>query len=104
MLILRATIGIVAFSNTFLIMKMSSLAGLSISVVFSLTSVAGFITALLFYFIYKERLLLQHIIGMNMLMLCVITVGFSKEVGSSLVTHAQQFDTPSWIPIGLVLI
>lgn len=75
---IRASIALVAFYNTFLIMKTATTAGASISVIFSLTSLASFMTAGLFFFVYNEKITQKHIIGMSLLVGCVIIIGFSK--------------------------
>lgn len=55
---LRAFGGLFAFFNIYLITKTSNEAGVSTGVVLSIVSLATFLTALLFYVIYKERLLI----------------------------------------------
>jgi len=53
-------------------------AGVSVSVMFSLGTGTSFFAAIAFYFIFKEKLMLQHILGMVLLGASVIVIGFSK--------------------------
>ena len=49
----------------------------------SFTTFSSFTTAITFYFLYKERLTLQHMIGMIMIISSVIIVGIAKSIAHS---------------------
>ena len=39
-------------------------------------------TALLFYFVFKEKLSLKHLLGMSVIMIGVIITGYSKSIAT----------------------
>ena len=64
--------------------KYSILAGVSISVIASIISYSSLLAALIFYFVFKETLNKQHLIGMIILIACVMCIAMGKaSAGSS---------------------
>jgi drug/metabolite transporter (DMT)-like permease len=53
--------------------------GMSPAVIQSFTSMTTFMTALLFWVLYKENLMRQHLFGMALIVLSVIIVAFGKS-------------------------
>lgn len=60
-------------------MKYAILAGINTAIINSLISGTAFFTAVLFYFLFNEKLSKQHFIGIFMLMIAVILVSFSQD-------------------------
>ena len=77
-LLARSLITLVGFLTLGLISQYSLKANLSPAVVTTLSSVNPFLTALVFFFIYKERLMRKHFVGMIILLLCVVCIASSK--------------------------
>ena len=82
-IICRGIFSCVNYSTLFMINKKSIEAGISVAVISSIISYSTFLSALLFYFLYKERLSFHHIIGMLLMILCVVFISFSKENSSN---------------------
>lgn len=79
MLILRGILQVLIPLNTALISFYSIKADLSVGAMYSVVTLASFFIALSFYFLYNERLLTRHIIGM-VLMICGVTaIALSKS-------------------------
>ena len=54
------------------------MAGLSPSIVMSVTTVGTIITAVAFYFAYQEKLTVQHVISMVLFIAGIVMIGFSN--------------------------
>lgn len=70
--------------------KYSKMANTSPSVVLSFQSFGTFMTALLFYFVFKEKLSLKHLIGMSVIMIGVLIIGYSKSQGTQSDNSSQD--------------
>ena len=53
-------------------------AGVSVSVIVSMISVTTFFIAIVFYFLYGEKLTVKHILGMVSIICCVAFITISK--------------------------
>ena len=69
---------VVGTANVSLVTHYARIAGVSPSVCLSVTILTSFISALMFYLIYKEILNLRHWMGMISIMLGVFIIGLSK--------------------------
>ena len=59
------------------VMYTASRAGFNYSLAVNLYSLTPFITAVAFYFIFKEKLQKLHLVGMGLLFCCIIITGHS---------------------------
>lgn len=67
--------------------------GLSPAVIQSFSTLSSFTTALLFYLLYGERLGIQHIVGMVLIMGSVLIVAVSKSMETHFATnHGKEED------------
>ena len=73
----------ISWFNYYTIIVSSNLARVSVSVMFSLACCTTFTSAISFYFFYKEKLMLKHIMAMVLLCISVIILGISKQDDSS---------------------
>jgi drug/metabolite transporter (DMT)-like permease len=73
----------VGTANVSLVTHYARIAGVSPSVCLSVTILTSFISALMFYLIYKEVLNVRHWMGMISIMLGVFTIGLSKSSGET---------------------
>jgi drug/metabolite transporter (DMT)-like permease len=58
--------------------KLSKKANISPAIVTSLICTAPFVTATIFFFYYKERLLPKHLIGMLSLLIGIVSISLAK--------------------------
>ena len=65
--------------NLALITKYAKEAGVSPAVMLSITAMSSFFVAVAFYFIYHEKLLMRHMIGMSLIISSVIITAVSKS-------------------------
>lgn len=63
----------------------SAKANLSPAIVTSLQTINPFITAVLFYMIYDEKLMKKHVLGMFCILLCVVFIALSKYFDTNMV-------------------
>lgn len=68
---------------------------------FSIVTISVFMTAILFYFKYNEKLMLQHIIGMLLIVVCVVILSISKSNRS---LEVFEPTISIMVPIGLVIV
>ena len=66
--------------NTALVVYFSRKINISPAVIQSFTTLSSFTTALLFYILYKEKLRIQHLVGMTLILSSVVTVAVSKSL------------------------
>lgn len=66
--------------NISLVTYFSKKVGISPAVIQSFTTLSSFTTALAFYLLYGEKLKMQHIAGMLMIMASVMIVAVSKSM------------------------
>lgn len=66
--------------NIGLVTYFSKEVGFSPAVINSFNSLSAFTTAVLFYFLYKERLLFQHILGMVLIVASILIVAAGKSL------------------------
>ncbi len=69
-------------ANVSLVTHYARLAGVSPSVCLSVTILTSFVSALMFYLIYNEKLNCNHWAGMTSIMLGVFVIGLSKPTPS----------------------
>ena len=89
--------------NTALISYFAAQIEVSPAVMLSFNTLTSFMTALTFWILYKEKLGLNHLVGMGLIMSSVIIIGIGK---SQLPSSTTGESPPVWkilIPIGLVL-
>ena len=60
------------------VLRTAELAGVNFSLVLNLYSLTPFLTAVLFYAVFKEKLAKPHILGMLFIFACVIVTGESN--------------------------
>ena len=60
------------------VLRTAELAGVNFSLVLNLYSLTPFLTAVLFYAVFKENLAKPHILGMLFIFACVIVTGESN--------------------------
>jgi drug/metabolite transporter (DMT)-like permease len=80
--------------------------GVSPAVIQSFTSMTTFMTALLFWFLYQEKLMHQHLLGMVLIVTSVVIVAVGKSAFSSTVGDSHETSNPWAIlaPIGIVFL
>ena len=66
--------------NTSLVTFYSREVGFNPAVIQSFASFSSFTTAVAFYFLYKERLLKQHLLGMLMIISSILIVAITKSI------------------------
>lgn len=79
MVLLRGFLTCKLALNTALISYYSLEGGMSPSVMLSIVALTSFTTAISFYYLYNERLLLKQMIGMGIIMLSVIVISVSRS-------------------------
>jgi drug/metabolite transporter (DMT)-like permease len=62
-----------------LVLRTAELAGINFSLILNLYSLTPFLTAILFYLVFKERLAKAHILGMIFIFGCVVVTGESNS-------------------------
>lgn len=75
--LLRGLLQFLQFLLIFMIIKSAIQAGISVSVCISLISMTPFMTAIAFFFLYKEKLTIRHVIGMIFMISCVLVISFA---------------------------
>jgi drug/metabolite transporter (DMT)-like permease len=65
-------------------MKYAVASGTSPSIILSINSVTSFFCAIAFYVVYGEKLKVKHLIGMCLMVCCVVIIGLSKSISSTL--------------------
>ena len=61
------------------VLRTAELAGVNVSLVLNLYSLTPFLTALLFFAVFREKLAKVHIVGMLFIFACVIVTGESNS-------------------------
>lgn len=84
MILMRSSIVVVGTVNVSLVTHFARMAGISPSVCLSVTILTSFISALMFYLIYNERLNCYHWAGMTSIMLGVFVISLSRPSGSGI--------------------
>ena len=69
---LKAIVMMISHAFKISVMYTAAYAGLSYSLVINLYSLTPFLTAVAFYFLFKERLFKMHLIGMGLLFVCIV--------------------------------
>ena len=67
-------------------------ANISPAVIFSMSALSSFIVALVFYFLYKERLSVNHIIGMLVILVSVVLVPVTKAFSNNTNSDGEPID------------
>ena len=80
MIVLRGVLTCKLACNTAMISYYSTLAGMSPAVMLSMVALTSFTTAITFYFIYGEKLLIQQMVGMATIILSVVVIAVSKSL------------------------
>jgi drug/metabolite transporter (DMT)-like permease len=83
------------------VLETTELAGVHMSLILNLYSLTPFITAILFFIVFRERLARAHIVGMILLMCCVVITGESS--------HEEQEEEKTWkltvfVPLTLAIV
>lgn len=76
----RGTIGTLGVFMIFWISKYSQLAGLSPAVILSIQAFSTVSTSILFLILYKERLMVKHIVGMSLIIASIVMIGVAKQI------------------------
>ncbi|CDW72664.1 UNKNOWN [Stylonychia lemnae] len=82
--VIRGMISVWLNINIGIIAYYSKMADISPSVILSTVSLASFTTALAFFIFYKEKLSIQHLIGMGLILLCVVLISISKSFSTQI--------------------
>lgn len=75
----RSLISLVGMSLLFYIQTLAQSAKINGAVILSIMSGRSVLTAIVFYFLYNERLKMRHIIGIFLLLGCVTFISFGVE-------------------------
>lgn len=78
---LRSLTSIIGLFVHMSVMRTAELAGVNFSLVLNLYSLTPFLTAILFYAVFKEKLAKAHILGMLFIFGCVVVTGESNSHG-----------------------
>jgi drug/metabolite transporter (DMT)-like permease len=70
--LLKALVTLTSQAFKISVMYTAARAGLNYSLVINLYSLTPFLTAIAFYFCFKERLYQMHLIGMGLLFVCIV--------------------------------
>jgi drug/metabolite transporter (DMT)-like permease len=62
-----------------LVLRTADLAGINFSLILNLYSLTPFLTAILFYLVFKEKLAKVHLLGMIFIFACVVVTGESNS-------------------------
>ena len=81
-LVARGIAAVIIPVNIAMVSYFSKAIGMSPAVVQSFTTLSSFMTAVCFYFSYKEKLTLQHILGMIMIVGSVLIVAVAKSMNN----------------------
>lgn len=76
---MRGILGTCCWFNFFNIIEKTIQSGVNPSVVVSLATITSFTTAIVFYFIFQEKLQFRHLIGMVLATASVILIAYSEE-------------------------
>ncbi|CDW77625.1 UNKNOWN [Stylonychia lemnae] len=75
----RGIISVFLNSNVGFMAYYSFRADISPSVIISINSLTSFTVAIVFYFLYHEKLNFKHLIGMILIIICVVLIAISKS-------------------------
>lgn len=78
-MIVRALFSLAAFFANMSVIYTSDKAGINLSLILNLYSLTPFLTAILFFIVFKEKLNKMHILGMIFLFGCVGITGESNH-------------------------
>ncbi|CDW74495.1 UNKNOWN [Stylonychia lemnae] len=100
--IARGFISVFMNTNVGLMAYYSIKADVSPSVIISICSSSSFTVAIVFYFLYNEKLRIKHLIGMILIVICVFLIAISKSFTFS----APLIDDPlsTFVPILFALL
>jgi drug/metabolite transporter (DMT)-like permease len=77
--LLRGLISLAGYTLSYIMQRTSYTSGINASVIISLLAMTSFLTAFLFYLIFKEKLMTKHFIGMIAMVTCVIMISVSNS-------------------------
>ena len=77
--IVRSVLSLIGQFNHMLVLRTAELAGINFSLILNLYSLTPFLTAILFYLVFKEKLAKAHILGMLFIFGCVVVTGESNS-------------------------
>jgi drug/metabolite transporter (DMT)-like permease len=83
-MVARGFFALINFIVLFGTMKYAVASGTSPSIILSINSVTSFFCAIAFYVVYGEKLKVKHLIGMCLMVCCVVIIGLSKSISSTL--------------------
>ena len=78
LLVFRGLLTVVLITCMFNIYKTCDYYGINSSVMLCLTSMAIFFIAIVFYFLYDEKMMVKHIIGVNMIFGAALLIAYSN--------------------------
>jgi drug/metabolite transporter (DMT)-like permease len=102
--ILRGIAAVLIPINISLMTYICNQIGVSPAVIQSFTSMTTFMTALLFWFLYQESLIRQHLLGMLLIVTSVVIVAFGKSAFSGDPRETTKNPWAILAPIGIVFL
>ena len=76
-ILMRAILMAFAYCIMYFMQKTALSSGINTSIIVSIFSGCSFLSSLLFYIFFKEKLMIKHMIGMCLLVACILLISFS---------------------------